>query len=39
MQNRELDIVCSSTSDLRMAVEPFRPSECITKQNPNDTIC
>ena len=38
MQERELDNVCRSTSDL-MAADPLRPSKCITKQNPNDTIC
>jgi len=39
VQERELDIVYSSTSDLLMAVDPLRPSKCITKQNPNDMIC
>ena len=38
VQERELDNVCSSTSDV-MSVDPLRPSKCITKQNPNDTIC
>jgi len=39
VQERELDNVCSFTSDLLMVVDPLGPSQCITKQNPNDTIC
>lgn len=39
VQERELDNVRSSTFDLLMAVDPLRLLKCITKQNPNDTIC